>query len=59
MQTFERIATLIKKSEVGRQLDIEMIKLVLYTTLDVVLYFKDRKLVEIFYDPVFAKSKVA
>ena len=59
LQTFERIATLIKKSEVGRQLDIEMIKLVLYTTLDVVLYFKDRKLVEIFYDPVFAKAKMA
>ena len=59
LQTFERIATLIKKSEVGRQLDLEMIKLVLYTTLDVVLYFKDRKLVEIFYDPIFAKAKMA
>lgn len=59
LQTFERIATLIKKSEVGRQLDIEMIKLVLYTTLDVVLYFKDRKLTEIFYDPIFAKAKMA
>lgn len=59
LQTFERIAVLIKKSDVGRQLDIEMIKLVLYTTLDVVLYFKDRKLVEIFYDPIFAKAKMA
>lgn len=59
LQTFERIATLIKKSDVGRQLDLEMIKLVLYTTLDVVLYFKDRKLVEIFYDPIFAKAKMA
>lgn len=59
LQTFERIATLIKKSEVGRQLDIEMIKLVLSTTLDVVLYFKDRKLTEIFYDPIFAKEKMA
>ena len=59
LQTFERIATLIKKSDVGRQLDLEMIKLVLYTTLDVILYFQDRKLVEIFYDPVFAKEKMA
>jgi len=59
LQTFERIATLVKKSEVGRQLDMEMIKLVLYTTIDVVLFFKDRKLVEVFYDPIFAKSKMA
>ena len=58
LQTFERIATLVKKSDVGRQLDMEMIKLVLYTTIDVVLFFKDRKLVEVFYDPIFAKSKM-
>ena len=59
LQTFERIATLVKKSDVGRQLDMEMIKLVLYTTIDVVLFFKDHKLVEVFYDPIFAKSKMA
>jgi type IV secretion system protein VirB11 len=59
LQTFERIATLIKKSEVGRQLDIEMIKLVLHTTIDVVLFFKERTLVEIFYDPIFLKSRIA
>lgn len=59
LQTFERVATLIKKSEVGRQLDMEMIKLVLHTTIDVVLYFKDRKLIEVFYDPIFSKSKLA
>jgi type IV secretion system protein VirB11 len=58
LQTFERIATLIKKSEVGRQLDIEMIKLVLHTTIDIVLFFKERKLIEIFYDPIFSKSKM-
>jgi len=58
LQTFERISTLIKKSEVGLGLDMEMIKRVLYTTLDVVLYFKDRKLTEIFYDPIFAKEKM-
>lgn len=59
LQTFERCATLIKKSDVGRQLEMEMIKLVLYTTIDVVLFFKDRKLVEVFYDPIFSKSKMA
>jgi type IV secretion system protein VirB11 len=58
LQTFERIATLIKKSDVGRQLDIEMIKLVLHTTIDIVLFFNERKLIEVFYDPVFSKSKI-
>ncbi|WP_375652517.1 MULTISPECIES: P-type DNA transfer ATPase VirB11 [unclassified Bartonella] len=59
LQTFERCATLIKRSEVGRQLELEMIKIVLYTTVDVVLFFRDRKLSEVFYDPIFAKSKIA
>ncbi|WP_329957891.1 P-type DNA transfer ATPase VirB11 [Bartonella sp. A05] len=58
LQTFERCAALIKQSEIGRQLDIQMIKQVLYTTLDVVLFLKDRKLVEVFYDPIFSKSKM-
>ncbi|GAA4657820.1 P-type DNA transfer ATPase VirB11 [Bartonella pachyuromydis] len=58
LQTFERCATLIKRSEIGRQLDIEMIKMVLYTTVNVVLFFKDRKLSEVFYDPIFSKSKI-
>lgn len=59
IQTFERVATLIKKSAVGRQLDMDMIRNVLYTTIDVVLYFENRKLKEVFYDPIFSKSKVA
>lgn len=58
LQTFERIATLIKKSDVGRQLNIDMIKRVLYTTIDVVLFFKERKLTEVFYDPIFSKSRM-
>ncbi|WP_019221062.1 P-type DNA transfer ATPase VirB11 [Bartonella senegalensis] len=59
LQTFERCATLIKRSEIGRLLDIEMIRMVLYSTIDVILFFKDRKLSEIFYDPIFSKSKLA
>lgn len=58
LQTFERIATLIKKSDVGRQFDIEMIKRVLHTTIDIVLFFKERKLAEVFYDPIFSKSNI-
>ena len=58
LHTFRRVATLIKKSEVGRVLDMEMINSTLYSTIDVVLYFSDRKLCEVFYDPVFAKQQV-
>ncbi|WP_455474057.1 P-type DNA transfer ATPase VirB11 [Bartonella sp. B30(2025)] len=58
LQTFERCATLIKRSDIGRQLDVQMIKRVLYTTVDVVLFFNNRKLSEVFYDPIFAKSKL-
>lgn len=56
--TFERIATLIKKSEVGKSLDVEMVNLLLYRTINVALYFQDRQLVEVFYDPIFANSKI-
>lgn len=57
LQTFERVTTLIKKSEVGQQLDIKMIQEVLYSTLDVVIFLQDRRVTEVFYDPIFAKSK--
>jgi type IV secretion system protein VirB11 len=56
--TFERIATLIKKSEVGQRLDLDMVNLLLYRTINVALYFQDRQLVEVFYDPIFANSKI-
>lgn len=57
LQTFERITTLIKKSSAGQHIGMEMIKQVLYTTMDIVLFVKDRQLTEIFYDPIFAKAK--
>ncbi len=54
---FERIATLVKASEAGRVLDIETIRLVLRATIDVVLHMEDRRVVEVFYDPVFARNR--
>jgi type IV secretion system protein VirB11 len=44
---------------VGRQLDLETIRRVLYATVDVVLFIRDRHLVEVFYDPVFARGSGA
>ena len=58
IQTFQRIATLIKQSEVGRMLDWDMINRTLYTTIDVVLYFSERKLCEVFYDPIYSKEQM-
>lgn len=57
LATFERVATLVKKSEIGQLLDMELIKSVLHKTIDIILYYQEFKLVEIFYDPIFAKSK--
>lgn len=58
LQTFERIATLIKKSPVGRQLDLDMVRRVLDSTVDVVAFFHERRLVEIYYDPIHARSRL-
>lgn len=58
LQTFERISTLIKKSEIGRGIDVEVIKRLLHTTIDVVLQFHERRLTEVFYDPMFAKQQM-
>lgn len=53
VHTFDRISGLVKSSEVGRTVDLEAIKLILYSTVDVVLYFENRKLKEVFFDPIF------
>ena len=58
LQTFERMITLIKKSNIGQGIDIEVIRRVLYATVDIILYFENFKLKEIFYDPLFSKSKM-
>lgn len=58
LSTFERICTLIKKSESGKAIDVEVIKRLLHTTIDVVLHFHERRLTEVFYDPMFAKQQM-
>jgi type IV secretion system protein VirB11 len=58
VQAFERVASLIKNSEVGRGLEVTEIRRVLHTTLDVVLFMAERKVTEIFYDPIFAKERL-
>jgi len=53
------VASLVKKSPAGHDISIDMIRQLLWMTLDVVLYYENRQLREVFYDPLFAKSKLA
>jgi type IV secretion system protein VirB11 len=58
VQAFERVTSLIKNSDAGRGLELAEIRRVLQTTLDVVLFLAERKVTEIFYDPIFAKERM-
>lgn len=53
LEAFEQLAALIKDSRTGAHLAIEYIQRRLFTTIDVVLYFHQRQLREIYYDPEF------
>lgn len=55
-EAFSRLALLIKQSDAGRQLDLPTINYFLYSTLDVVLFFHEYKLKELWFDPQYAKS---
>jgi type IV secretion system protein VirB11 len=50
-EAFEQLTALIKDSRTGAHLDTAYIKHRLFTTIDVVLYYHKRKLMEIYYDP--------
>jgi len=50
-EAFEQLAALIKDSRTGAHLDINYIKTRLFTTLDVILFYHQRKLREIYYEP--------
>lgn len=58
LMTFGRVASLIKNSPTGGTLDMATILQTLHQTVHVVLYIHARKLVEVFYDPIYAKSKL-
>ncbi len=59
IEAFDRIATLIKNSEVGRTLEMPMIKHLLHTTIDVVLFMRARKVLQVFYDPMFKRRQMS
>ncbi|MBK5122283.1 Flp pilus assembly complex ATPase component TadA [Burkholderia sp. R-69980] len=59
VEAFDRIATRIKNSETGRALELSTIRHVLYPTIDVVLFMRDRRILQVFYNPVLRRSQLA
>jgi type IV secretion system protein VirB11 len=58
LMTFNRIVTLIRKSEAGRLLDVNDIMRELYTTIDITVFMHERKIKEVFYDPIFKRERL-
>ncbi|EIF32247.1 Flp pilus assembly protein, ATPase CpaF [Burkholderia sp. Ch1-1] len=55
-ETPTRIADLVKSSEVGRNIDYDMILRTIHATIDVIIYMRDWNVVELLYDPLFKKQ---
>jgi len=51
-EAFEQLTALIKDSRTGAHLDTDYIQQRLFTTIDIVLFYHQRRLREIYYDPV-------
>lgn len=51
LETIDRVIALIKQSPTGGQLDLETIQMFLRNTINVVAYYKDFELKELFFDP--------
>ena len=57
-EAFEQLTALIKDSRTGAHLDTAYIKHRLFTTLDLVLFYHQCKLREIYYDPEFKRQQL-
>lgn len=56
LEAFDQIVALIKDSPTGSHLDATYIKRRVFETVDIVLYYVNRKLREIYYDPRFKRN---
>jgi type IV secretion system protein VirB11 len=57
-EAFEQLTALIKDSRTGAHLDTDYIKHRLFTTIDIILFYHQRKLREIYYDPEFKRKQM-
>lgn len=53
-----RLATLVKRSDIGRGLDWEIIMKTINTTLDVIIFMEHYAITEVLYDPQFKKEQM-
>ncbi|MCC7684720.1 P-type DNA transfer ATPase VirB11 [Janthinobacterium sp. FW305-128] len=58
LEAFEQFIALIKDSKTGAHLDIEFIRRRLFGAIDIVLYYSDRKLRQIYYDPKLKRANL-
>lgn len=58
-EAFEQILALVKDSKTGAHLETDFIKRRLFGTIDIVLFYSQRKLREVYYDPDFKRKHLA
>lgn len=58
IEMYGRMFGLVKSSPIGRELDSQFVKDEIAKTINISLYFENRKLLQVFYDPIFTKSKM-
>lgn len=59
ISTFNRLVTLVRKSEAGRLMDVQDIRRELYTTIDITIFMHHRQIKEVFYDPIFKRQHLS
>lgn len=57
IEAYTRIASLIKSTSTGSTLDINYIEYELYNTIHITMFYENRKLTELFFDPVYSKTR--
>lgn len=57
VEAYGRIHALVMGSRTGSTLTPEFVRAQIYRTVHVTLFLQDRKLKEVFYDPIFAKAQ--
>lgn len=57
-ESFEQMTALIKDSATGAHLDANYIKQRLFATIDIVLFYRNRRLIELYFDPYVKRKQL-
>ena len=58
IEAYARISSLIKSTPTGSTLDSNYIKKEIFNTIHISLYYEDRKLKQLFFDPIYAQENI-